>query len=398
MATDNRSAAEIEREIETERSELKDTLSELQGTFSAENLVRQVTDQFREHGGDISRSVSRSVRDNPLALTLTGVGIAWLIFGQGRGAPHSRWDDDNFDRNSRHVAYGRSAPRDPVPAGPGPDWLDHEPGTTDMHRDTGSDGPSWGDRASGAMSSAGDSVKSAGSHVSSGGRSAAGAVGNTASGARDRVSAGAHRVGDAMSSASSGVAQRWSSAKSGASNRVAAGRRHAQELRERINHGTENMSEDARRRVVAAREAAIDARERATDALARGSDRAADIYEEHPLVMGALALAVGAAVAGALPRTRYEDDLVGDYSDDLYHEAERIYRDEREKAESVLRAAGSEAKQAARELKDDLDASAPEGKTAAQAAADKVKDKAANVSDTASAKADDKNLGNPKTS
>lgn len=85
MATDNRSAAEIEREIETERSELKDTLSELQGTFSAENLVRQVTDQFREHGGDISRSVSRSVRDNPLALTLTGVGIAWLIFGQGRG-------------------------------------------------------------------------------------------------------------------------------------------------------------------------------------------------------------------------------------------------------------------------------------------------------------------------
>ena len=63
MPTDNRSAAEIEREIETERSELKDTLSELQGTFSAENLVRQVTDQFREHGGDISQIGRASCRE-----------------------------------------------------------------------------------------------------------------------------------------------------------------------------------------------------------------------------------------------------------------------------------------------------------------------------------------------
>lgn len=406
MATDNRSAAEIEREIETERAELKETLSDIQETFSADAIMRQVTEQFREHGGEISRSVARSVRDNPMALALTGVGLAWMIFGNGnRGG--SRWDDDRFPEGSRHAALGRGAPRDPVPAGSGPNWTEPrhlERGSAtdrdddDMPRSVYT-GTSSGTTISTPASRYGRSVESHGSETMGRGwgesasdalHGAGSSVKGAATGMRDGISGSAHR-------AKEGLSRRFSSARAGMSSRAEATRRHAQDLRERISHGTEQMSEEARRRVIAAREQAIYAREQAADAMSRGADKAADVYEEHPLVMGALALAVGAAIAGALPRTRTEDEYFGHYSDDLYHEAERIYSEERAKIEKVAGAAASEAKKAARDLKDELDSNAPEGKTAADAAADSLREKSRNVADAAEGEAKKEELGSTRT-
>ncbi|KAF0675467.1 DUF3618 domain-containing protein [Profundibacterium mesophilum] len=403
MATDNRSAAEIEREIETERAELKETLSDIQESFSADAIMRQVTDQFREHGGEISRSVARSVRDNPIALGLTGIGLAWMIFGDGPGRARSRWDDDRFPEGSRHAAMGRGDPRDPVPAGSGPNWTEPRhlergskasgdtetvyAGTTagstmptpasrysssPAQHGSETHGRGWGESASDAMHGAGSSVR------------------DTASGMRDGISSRAHRAGD-------GISRRWASARSGVSARAEATRVHAADLRSRISHGTEQMSEEARRRVIAAREQAIHAREQAADAMSRGADKAADVYEEHPLVVGALAVAVGAAIAGALPRTRTEDEYFGHYSDDLYHEAERVYAEERSKIEKVASSAASEAKKAARDLKDELDSNAPEGKTAADSAADSLREKSRNVAGAAETKAKEEDLGNPRT-
>jgi ElaB/YqjD/DUF883 family membrane-anchored ribosome-binding protein len=44
-------------------------------------------------------------------------------------------------------------------------------------------------------------------------------------------------------------------------------------------------------------------------------------FDERPLVMGAVAIVVGAALGLALPRTSYEDNLLGDSSDDLINRA-----------------------------------------------------------------------------
>ena len=81
MKNDSRSPEEIEREIERERAGLTDALDGLQNKFAVESIARQVSDQFREHGGDIGRSVSEAVKRNPVALALTGVGLAWLMMG-----------------------------------------------------------------------------------------------------------------------------------------------------------------------------------------------------------------------------------------------------------------------------------------------------------------------------
>ena len=48
-----------------------------------------------------------------------------------------------------------------------------------------------------------------------------------------------------------------------------------------------------------------------------------DYYiEENPLAVGAVALAVGAAVGFAIPSTRYESDLMGEYSQQVYDKAQ----------------------------------------------------------------------------
>ena len=371
--SDNRNPDEIEREIEKEREGLTRSIHELQDTFSSDNLIHSVTDNFRTHGGDIGKSVGAAARENPLALALTGIGLTWLIFGRGpssdrlsAAARHSA-DDDMTLYGERRTAYGATAtsgtvgPRSAVPAGDGPNWIRDE-----------DRGPSATQRARAGWR---NTSAAAGERFRSGGRS---------------LSHGAHAAGDSMSHGAGRIRDR------------------SQDMANRLSEGTQHLGEGARERVIQARERAIAASEQASRSMSRGADRAADFFEDHPLVGGAIAFAVGAAVAGALPRTRYEDEHFGEESDRLYHEAERIFEEERAKAQRVAGAAldeagrvGDEAKQdadkAARSMKDQADSEAGGEENAADATADRVEDAARRVSEAAGNKAREEDLGKPRT-
>ncbi|QAX28779.1 DUF3618 domain-containing protein [Leisingera sp. NJS204] len=95
MTNDNRSPKGIEREIEEQRSDLTSNLEDLQDKFSIDTAVRQISEQFREHGGDMGRSISDQVNANAIPLALTGIGLAWMMFGsQQRPAAASRSYED----------------------------------------------------------------------------------------------------------------------------------------------------------------------------------------------------------------------------------------------------------------------------------------------------------------
>ena len=371
--TDTRTPDEIERDIEKDREGLTRSIHELQGTFSADNIIRSFNENVRNHGADVGRSVAATARENPLALALTGIGLGWLIFGQGpssdrlSSAARRAGDDDLTMSGGRRTEYGASAtagttgPRSAVPAGDGPNWIhDEDRGPSGMQRARAS----WRN----ATSATGERLRSGGRSMSAGARSAGGSMSHGAGQVR-------HRSAD---------------------------------MARRLSEGTEHLSEQARERVIAARERAIEASERARDGIGRGVDRAADFFEEHPLVGGAIALAVGAAVAGALPRSRYEDEYFGEESDRLFHEAERIFAEERAKAQRVAGAAldeagrvGAEVKRdigaTARSVKDQADAETSGQGSAAEAAADRAKDAAQRVADAAKDKAREEELGNPRT-
>ena len=111
MSTDNRtdpgnkSAAELEREVEAQRAEVEQNLDQLQNRLSPGQLMDQLFDYAKNgNGAEFTRNLGRSMRDNPIPVALMGVGMAWLMAGGGSTSHdrRSRWsgydDDDRFER------------------------------------------------------------------------------------------------------------------------------------------------------------------------------------------------------------------------------------------------------------------------------------------------------------
>ncbi|WP_299681484.1 DUF3618 domain-containing protein [uncultured Roseobacter sp.] len=399
MPDDYKSPEQIERDIERERAELGDTLDQLQDRFSVETIARQTSDYVREHGGEVGRAVSDAVKANPLALTLTGVGIAWLIFGkkstsdgaryetsaprsdhnvthkravrqaEGFVYPDDRLDQEGYDDN--HYRSYRSAQRDL------PSWMD---------TDDENDGRSWSDNAEDTARKVKDAAKS----VKDGSARAAAS-------ARDSAGDAADNMSNRIASLGQKLRDTATSAKDRARYQSELATLKADRLRARVAEGTEDMTEKARQRVIAARYRALEARNQAARHVRNGADQAVDMYQQQPLIAGALALAVGAAIAAAVPRTRTEDAYLGEHSDALVSEAERIFAEEREKLKTVAKAAKDEVKSIAEETKDAADDAAPERKNAAQAAASSAKSATARVVGAVKSEADEQDLGKPNT-
>lgn len=72
----------LAREADRRRDRIESTLNVLGGKLSPEHLKDQAFDLLSEHGGDIASGISRSVKNNPVPLILTGVGIAWMMMSQ----------------------------------------------------------------------------------------------------------------------------------------------------------------------------------------------------------------------------------------------------------------------------------------------------------------------------
>ena len=100
----DRSVTELEREVDRERERVSATIDELQARASVGSLVDQLVKAVGENGGEVSRNLGRSLRDNPLAALLTGVGLAWLMAGSGRPRDEGAdWEDPDRD----DLRYGR---------------------------------------------------------------------------------------------------------------------------------------------------------------------------------------------------------------------------------------------------------------------------------------------------
>lgn len=71
------------------------------------------------------------------------------------------------------------------------------------------------------------------------------------------------------------------------------------------------------------------------------------LWNEHPVMLAAAGLAFGAALGMGLPRTRKEDELMGETRDHLKHEAEQAAREQAEKSKEVAKSAVKAAKKEA---------------------------------------------------
>lgn len=75
--------------------------------------------------------------------------------------------------------------------------------------------------------------------------------------------------------------------------------------------------------------------------------RLAQTLDENPLLVGAVAVALGAAIGLSLPRTPQEDQIMGPMRDNLMDKAQSTASDTMQKVQQVAQEAGSAAKDAA---------------------------------------------------
>ncbi len=112
----------------------------------------------------------------------------------------------------------------------------------------------------------------------------------------------------------------------------------AEHLRARVEDGLDGLPDGARDRIRQAREAAISVHARAEAEARRAAAAARATAHDNPLLVGALALAAGAALAAMLPRTQVEDRTIGGHRDRLFDEADRVFREEKAKLTSAAEA------------------------------------------------------------
>lgn len=243
-----RSPEQILAEVESVRHEMDSTLSAIERKLTPGQLLDQSLEYLRSSGANqFVSNLGTSVKQNPLPVTLVGIGLAWLMAA-----------------NRNHGAGASMA---------------------------SSAGRRLGDAAAGA-----------------------------ASDARERMGQTRQTLVDAAQSAR----ERFDEARQSISDT-------AESARSKWNQARRSIAETA----YTARETVRRGADSAKLQLERARSGYDWILREQPLALGAVGLAVGALLAASAPRTRTEDELMGETSDRL---AERAKEAGREQLETVKQA------------------------------------------------------------
>ena len=378
----DKSASELEDEVNQERRKVASTIDALQEKISVGGIVDQIMGAVTEHGGDVGRNVGRTLKNNPLPLALTGIGLAWLMASSNSPPPssRSRYDDDELYGDPRR--YRRVDPYD------------------DRYDDVTAYPPTGSTTSTGTVGSHPTSyatgTRPAG-YTSAGGTTSTATSSSSGSGIKDAVQDRAASAKSAAASARDTVADRAASARDavrdGAQSASDTVRDGAHSAGEAIRDGSHRIGESVSRAGEEVRYRAGRAGDRAAQMGRSARDGFDTMMYEQPLVIGALALAVGAAIGGALPRTRREDELMGEHRDRFLDQAEAAAMDQVEKGRAVADRVVEETRTMADEAAGTVDANTPDGRSMVDKAEAVVRESGERLKSAAVDEANKQNLG-----
>lgn len=288
MTMNEQSAGTLESAANETRHELADSVDELRialaRQFNGGDMVETLRHYAVEAGGaDFVRNLGQQVRDNPLPVTLVGAGIAWLALSGRRKGVVVSGNGESFRRTAGSPAASSTA----------------------------------GSSTAGSMSSKASA--------------AAQAVGDTAGSVRDSVSATAHDLRDKAASMRDTVADTAADMRDRAADIGDTISSTAADLREGVADFGDRISAGAETAQARLGEAGQWGAEMARDARATVTSA----FKEHPVLIGAVGLVLGAAVAALLPTTEAEEELAGEVRDELRAAAGEVEAEVREAASEV---------------------------------------------------------------
>ena len=265
--------------------------------MSTGQLVDQAMAYARGHGGaEFMRNLGDQVKTNPLPVALVAAGIGWLMIGRPPAA------------NTRTYAPS-IVPDDSI----GPDGKSLDKRFDDLARDTSAE-------VVGALR---DSTQASAEGARSGAKKATSTTFDTVASARDRAQDAAASARDSLSSAYGATTGAVGRATSAVSDTAAAIGRHAHDMRDRATDVGHSTAERARQ-----------AGHGVAEQAGRTQNAIAQLIREQPLIVGAVGLAIGAIFGASLPRSRREDEFMGEASDSLKATAARTAREQFEHSQA----------------------------------------------------------------
>ncbi|WP_434733613.1 DUF3618 domain-containing protein [Rhizobium sp. YTUHZ044] len=290
-----KSSAELQWEIDQDRRRIGDRIDAIQERMSPGQLIDEVIAYAKESGGaECVSNLGHALKANPLPVALMGVSLAWLM---AKGSPSSgvaTWSKD--PEYPLYPATGRVRRIGP-PA--------MENGARYSH---------FADESGKRLKALTDETGGRAGHFMD-------EAGKTYRGFADASGKQINQISDetgAMLDAATGwAAEKWEQAKSAASDLSARASDAASSLSSRSSSAATSLQEQT----------------------SKLNKAILTHFRDQPLVGGALAFAVGAAIGAALPHTDTEDELVGEAADStrdsLSHQAQDVLAQGKEVASEV---------------------------------------------------------------
>lgn len=316
MTYDNKSAADLEREVAEQRSRVEARIGEIKDRLSPGQLLDEALSYTKEGGAHFASNLGQQVSANPIPALLVGVGLAWLISGKVAGNGHApeanSFDGRREDDEDGYYPYARVSG-----------------GLKRVSHKADDAGQWWSE----FETSAGQRYKAKANELGERAGHFTDEAGKMFSGFVDDAG---NRVRDFQDEAGNAVAQvrHWAD-------------HNWREVRHSVGHGLAGVQSAARDTASNLTSGARDlggSVQQQSDQLSR---RIVSLFDQQPLVAGALAFAVGAAAGAALPHTAQEDDLLGEQADKLrgkaMNQAGKLYEKGKEKVAEVYDEASEKA-------------------------------------------------------
>ncbi|MEJ7601398.1 MAG: DUF3618 domain-containing protein [Kofleriaceae bacterium] len=294
--------AEVVEEIDAVKTRFSEEVTQAKAAVreatigKVENMVHGAQERVR----DVRRSVTDTIKDNPIPAALAGIGLAWLLI-------EARRKRQREDRGYRQITAGAR---------------DRYRGSREMERTEY--GRSYQDDDDGSDSmvhQAQGLAQRTGRKLADGAQGAASAVGHFAHDARDTVTDAAHRAREVVGDTVSGAAHR------------------VQDVAHRAREAVGDTVSGAAHRV---QDTATGLARGAGDGARRVGRRSSELYRDNPLAVGAAVLALGTIVGLAMPRTDREDEWMGSARDRVFDRAEELAHDAMEKVGEAVEQFGGE--------------------------------------------------------
>jgi hypothetical protein len=324
MTYDTKSAADLEREVAEQRSRVESRIGEIKDRLSPGQLLDEALSYTKHGGAHFAGNLGHQISANPLPAALVGIGLAWLISSTASGkANHSSapsvghtWDEDDSYPYARISNGGlRRVSHSADEAGQW--WSEFETSEGQRYKAKSNE---WGERA--------------GHFADETGKMFSGFIDDTGSRIRDFQD----EAGNMLSRTRGWADHSWRDVRHSVASGLAGVGSMARDAVSGVKSGTRSLGGTAQQQ---------------SDQLSR---QIVNLFDQQPLVAGALAFAIGAAAGAALPHTAQEDELLGEQADQVRRkamkQAGKLYEQGKEKAAELYEDVSDKAGQIYGDVKD----------------------------------------------